>query len=225
MWRIALVLAVAIGLTGCGAAPSNEKGGTNNARTETAATTTTGNSNTEAASATSGVAKPTTKGMAWMLGSNLSLAALMHDRGATEQSDSLLGKARILANELKVEVPPLPVKTGESAKDGAATLGYMLNEAGRAIGQKLKEQYDQSHADLFELALKSNILLMMYSPGESTGKTIAGVIERNGPRANLPEGLWKPVVDKIEAGASFEDVKEAVFKMHTDVRRHLEASA
>ena len=193
MWRIALVLAVAMSLTGRGAASN-------------------------------GAAKPTTKGMAWMLGSNLSLAALTHERGATEQSDSLFGKARILADELKVEVPPLPVKTGESSKDGAAVLYYMLNDAGRAIASKLKKQYDQFHTDLFELALKSNILLMIYSPGEELGKSIAGVIKRNGSRANLPEELWKPVVDKIEAEASFEDVKEAVFKMHTDVRRHLEAS-
>ena len=81
MWRIALVLSIAMSLTARGAASN-------------------------------GAAKPTTKGMAWMLGSNLSHAALMHERGATEQSDSMFGKAKILADELKVEVPTAPRQDG-----------------------------------------------------------------------------------------------------------------
>ena len=164
--------------------------------------------------------KPPSKAIAWELGNQLSLAALLYNARGIENTESLT-KAKILASEVDAQVPPFPAKTGEKAKDSAAVIIYLLNGAGKTIIGKVKEKYDQDHADLFEMALKSNLLLLMYGPGEKEGKTIAGVIKRNGTRAGLPESLWQPVVSKVEADESFDDVKAAVFKMQEDVRLHL----
>ena len=98
-------------------------------------------------------------------------------------------------------------------------------DAGKSIIGKVKEKYGQEHADLFEMSLKSNLLLLMYGPGEKEGKAITNVIKRNGERAHVPANLWQPVVDKVETGESFDDVKAAVFKMQEDVRHHLDTAA
>lgn len=171
------------------------------------------------------VQKPSTKAMAWMLGNNLSLAALMNERGVKQTSDELIAKANILSRELTGDdVPALPAVSGNRAETGAATLAYLLKTALPSVGGKIKDAHGTEHVDLFELAIKSNTLLLLYGPGDSTGKTIAGFIEKVAPRAGLPEKLWKPVTDKVNSAASYDEVKEAVFKMHSDVRDHLDSA-
>jgi hypothetical protein len=136
----------------------------------------------------------------------------------------MLEKARVLAGALGAEVPALPQKTGDSAGDSAAVLHYLLKDAGGSIGKTLKEKHGAAQSDLFELSLKSNLLLLLYSPDGSEGASIASVIQSRGERLGLPESAWKPVVDLIGAKASFDDVKAAVSKMHEEVRRHLKDS-
>ena len=164
-----------------------------------------------------------TKKLAWDMGSKLSLAALGNGRGANASAvESVMGKAKDSAQQLGVEIPPLPDQTGDTTKDSAAALHYLLKTAGDPIASKLRSKYDDAHAALFEMALKSNVLMLLYSPGDSTSKTIAGVIKNRGTEAGLPESLWKPVVDKIEEQAPFDEVKAAVSQMHQDVLNHLE---
>ncbi len=218
--RVTAVFALLLMLvaSGCGATKSSEVERTANlSGGDTIATQgTNAVPSPSPASATS-----SSKAIAWELGNKLSLAALLYNAQGTENSESLT-KAKILAGAFGAQVPPFPTKTGGKAKDSAAITAYLLNDAGKTIIEKVEERYDKDHADLFEMSLKSNLLLMMYGPGEKTGKTIADVIERNGMRAKLPESLWQPVVSKVETDASFDDVKEAIFKMQADVRRHLD---
>jgi hypothetical protein len=156
------------------------------------------------------------------MGSKLSLAALGHGRGASQSAvEGVMGKARDMAQQLDVEIPPLPESTGDTTKDSAAALNYLMKTAGEPIAKKLKDKYGEDHSALFEMALKSNMLMLLYSPDDNMGRSIAGIIKDRGPKAGLSESLWKPVVDKIEEKASFEEVKEAVSKMHKDVSEYL----
>lgn len=157
---------------------------------------------------------------AWELGNKLSLAALLYDMNGTENSDSMK-TAKALAAKMDAQVPPLPPKTGTKAKDSAAIIYYLLNDAGKSIIGKIKEKHGPEHGQLFEMSLKSNLLLMLYGPGEKDALAISGVIKRNGARLNLPAALWQPVVDKVEAAAPYGQVKDAVFKMQQDVGRYL----
>lgn len=160
--------------------------------------------------------------MAWTLGSRLSLAAVLHDRAASaEQVNKVLAQASAVGKAMGVDVPPLPARTGSTAEHSAELLAYLLHKAGGPIARVLSDKHSQAHSDLFELAVKSNILLMMYAPGESSAVTIVNVIERNGPRAKLPVVLWKPVVDLVRGSATYQEVRDAVFKMHTDIAAHL----
>jgi hypothetical protein len=177
----------------------------------------------EAAGAAPPPPAPTTLQMAWTLGSRLSLAAVLLDAGAAaEQVNQRFESAGVIGRALGVEVPPLPSRTGAKTEDSATILVYLLRGVGEPTIKLLGDKYNAAHSRLFELAVKSNLLLMIYAPGDSIGVTIAKVIERNGPIGRLPEALWKPVVDMVRGGGAFKDVRDAVLKMHTDIAAHLE---
>ena len=163
-----------------------------------------------------------TRQVAWDLGTDLGLAAIGHASGAPKASvASVLAKAKKLAATIPVDVPELPVKTGDKAKDSAASIQYLITEAGEPIGKALRARHDVAHVALFEMAAKSQLLLLLYAPGDSLGPSLVSVIKRNAPRADLPESLWMPVADKVQAGAPFAEVKAAVTRMHADVSKYL----
>jgi hypothetical protein len=179
----------------------------------------------EPTSAPATVGAPPTKLIVWALGSRLSLAALGYHQGASREAvDSVLTKARALAAEVGVEVPDLPRKTGRDSADAAAVLHYLLVETGQLIGRTIGERYGAEHAALFEVALKSNLLLLLYVPGGKEGAEIAAVLLQRGGKAALPARLWQPLIDKIGARATYPDLKQAVFRMHEEVARHLESA-
>ena len=213
--HVALVLMLVISASGCGVV------GRSRSTSEPARPASVDTSVTNGNSATSTTNLPANgKAVAWELGNKLSLAALLYDMNGTENSDSFK-KAKTLAATMDAQVPPFPAKTGNKAEDGAAIVSYLLNEAGKPIIQKIKEKHGAEHGQLFEMSLKSNLLLMLYGPGESEAIAIGGVIKRKGTRLNLPQNLWQPVVDKVEAGAPYADVKDAIFKMQRDVGEYL----
>lgn len=205
---LALSFVFLSGLLACSNLGSN-----NNSHTSSSPTSSDPSTTTKSASS---------KRLAWDIGSKLSLAALGHGRGASESAvGGVMGKANDMARELDVEIPSLPENTGDTTKDSAAALNYLMRTAGDSIAKKLKDKHSEEHAALFEMALKSNMLMMLYSPDDSMGRSIAGVIKDRGAKAGLSESLWQPVVDKIEEKASFEEVKTAVSKMHKDISEYL----
>src|SRR5688500_4312349 len=163
-----------------------------------------------------------TQQAAWELGDTLSLAAVGHGEDiAPVTVNNLFVEAKANAAKLNMTLPDLPAKTSDNIKNKASVLGYMLKTAGKAIGETLSAKYDKEHATLFELALKSNVLLMMYGPGESTTQAIANVIKTRSERLNLPPKITANLLSLIEAGADYSKVKSAVFQMHSDVANYL----
>ena len=64
-----------------------------------------------------------------------------------------------------------PGGAGRRAAGGAQAATWSL-------GTKLSASYDASHVALLEVALTSDLLLLVYAPDDSTGKTIAALIQR-----------------------------------------------
>ena len=169
-------------------------------------------------------ATTSTRERVWELGGRLSLAAIAAANGAPVAAvDKVYQSAKDLAAGLGVEVPPLPERVLDKSKANADALAYLLREAGASIAGKLGSTYGPDHSAIFEVAVKSNLLLLLYAPGEQEAITIADVIRKRAPDARLPEELWRDVVAKVEGRATFDVVKNAVTKMHGDVRRFLNA--
>jgi hypothetical protein len=172
-------------------------------------------------------AAPNTRRAAWLLGSQLSLAALANDRRMAANNvpiwfDEARSAGRLLgASPADLPEPPPANDSGSASK---RVIDYLLIE-GQRIGPEIAKHYGADHASLLEVALKSNLLILLYTPGGNDANSIAAAISRAGPQAELPAALWRPLVDLIASQAPLSDVRAAVRQMHSDVDRYLANAA
>ncbi|MCM2371963.1 hypothetical protein [Aporhodopirellula aestuarii] len=154
----------------------------------------------------------------WVLAGKIGLAASASIHDADPQAISnLMSESQQLAKSLDIELPALPTKNTDRAAYGASVLHYLLKDlapATRALGKK----HGEPAAALMELGLKSYILTTMYSPGDSLGLTIAGVIESRAQRAQLPGDVDDALIAAIRNQASYDVVKTELLTMHRNVR-------
>src|SRR5687767_10645063 len=74
------------------------------------------------------------EGQMYALGQKLSQAAMVNGRAAPDVVDRTFKAASTIAKiTLSTELEPLPATTGDRAKDGAAGMGYLLNEQGKKL--------------------------------------------------------------------------------------------
>jgi hypothetical protein len=99
-------------------------------------------------------------------------------------------------------------------------LQYLFAQ-GQSIGRVLATKYGDDHAALFELAVKSNILLALYQPRASVAGALSSAIEQAGGRSGLPVKLWQPLMDAMANNAPTADVRQTVYRMHSDVDHYL----
>lgn len=160
------------------------------------------------------------KAGSWIVGDKLSLAAIAYGRGLKQETvDSMLSDARSIAKDLGVPVNPLPPKESTDSKTLATIIHYLIKGDGWATGAALLKKYDYTHGALFEISVKSNLLLLLYAPGDDSG--LGGVIKSRCEEIKLPRQLWGALVTMIGKKADFNQVKDEVFKMHKDVATHL----
>jgi hypothetical protein len=174
--------------------------------------------NTTARAQSDAQAKAMTEGGAWILGNNLSLAALLYSQDAPDKMVSeLMTKAKKIADIFGVEIKPFPAKASTKVQSGVDIVNYLIDGDGAQVGVALAQKLGEEHGILYEVSVKSNLLILLYGPGESLGKSIAEVIRSRLQSINLPENLWMGLVTLVNNKASADDVKEGVFKMHKDI--------
>ncbi len=167
--------------------------------------------------------RPPSDAMAWVLGTKLGHAAIGRDAGASPQKvDELYDVSVEIAAALGTTLQRLPKRTTETKPEySAKILHYMLVEV-EPVALHLSKTYDKRHGDLFEIAMKSTSLAILYVPGDETGMTAAGAIESRAKRCELPESLWKPLVDSIRKKETFDMVvKGKLAEMQSGIRQHL----
>lgn len=160
---------------------------------------------------------------AWSLGSTLSLAALANDRAASEDKVTRwFNTARQQAEVLGTTVADLPPRPADDRVDmeGTRAMEYLFSQ-GQVIGPHLAQSLGDDHNALFEVALKSNILLVRYQPDAPVSKLLSAAISQASERAKLPPELVQPVLQAVEAQAPVKNVRDAVFDMHERVDNYL----
>jgi hypothetical protein len=165
------------------------------------------------------------KEASWRLGDNLSVAALLYAQDKETPAEKYLNKAKELAEALGVEVAPFPAKSPGSTSALADVIHYLIKGDGAHIGTTLGKKYGEEDGILFEISVKSNLLLILYAPGEETGRSISEVIESRCKEIQLPSNLWMAVVSAINGQKSEDQVRDTVFKMHTDVASYLSGNS
>jgi hypothetical protein len=162
---------------------------------------------------------------AWKLGIKLSQAAWGHYTGATPESvNSLLEDCRTLARQgLGAEIPAFPAKKDKSAEREAQAMHYISSTGGKPIGQHLAKRYGDEMANLFELAMKARLAVILYVPkaGDDLNEASLQALTRTGKGAGLPPSLWNPLVTKIKETAPHAEVKAAFERLDEEVTKHL----
>jgi hypothetical protein len=160
---------------------------------------------------------------AWILGSRLSLAALANDRQlAAKNVPTWLADAKAAAKSLSTTFPDLPAPGPADPETNASkqVMDYLLIN-GQRIGHDLTKQYGVVESSLFEVALKSNLLLLIYRPGTPIVDSVSAALQEAAVRAKLPEKLWQPLVQAMNTQAPPKEVQAAIKKLHSDVEQYL----
>jgi hypothetical protein len=182
---------------------------------------------TAAASTSSNSGLSNSRLAAWTLGSRLSLAALANDRQlAAKNVPVWLADAKSAAKSLNTTISDLPPPGPTDPETNASkqVMDYLLIN-GQRIGHDLTKQHGPVESSLFEVALKSNLLLLIYRPGTPTVDTVSAALQEAAVRAKLPEALWQPLVLAINTQAPPKEVQAAIKKLHSVVEQYLASGA
>jgi hypothetical protein len=178
---------------------------------------------TQATSITNEDAAHSSRRIAFLLGSKLSLAALTNDRGDTpEETSKLFSQSRTLAEMLGLSIADLPpiAPPGGPRPNFDRSLDYLFAQ-GQQLGRAFASRYGNDHAALLELAVKSNILLALYRPQSRAAESLSTAIEQAGGRSGLPVKLWQPLMDAMANGVPADELRQTVYRMHSDTDRYL----
>lgn len=152
---------------------------------------------------------------AWQLCSKWSMAAALQAKGRDLDSyGDLLEAARDAAKLLNVTLPELP--THEVGVDRLAeNLQFLLEAAGPRLADELNVRHGADHAALAELATKTHVLLLSYTPSSPKLEPVVDSIRQAARQSGLPADVWQELVDLLTARAEFKSVKAAIFKLHS----------
>ena len=167
---------------------------------------------------------PVAKAAAWRIGDHMSLAGLLYAQGGEEENvKELIDSVKPLTEAMKIPIKPFPPHGTNQIETYAAVIEYLIKGDGAEIGRQMGKDFGKEAGTLYEIAVKSNLLILLYEPGDDQG--IADVIQARCTEVGLPNNLWFDLVNTVRGSASKEDVKTAVFKMHDDVAAYLGSRA
>jgi hypothetical protein len=165
------------------------------------------------------------KVVVWIVGGRLGLAALVYFRN-TGDYKKFFDEAKSRAKEIDLDIPDFPPRPAKSTDGLLAMLEYFSKGDGARLGQQVAKKYGVYHATLYDVSSRLFHVPLIYDldPALARDKLVEGM-RRNLVRINMPEKLWKPLVQAVADKKSFEDVRAAVIQMNSDVLDYLVAVA
>jgi hypothetical protein len=167
--------------------------------------------------AKSGGVPTSREGQMYLLGQKLAQAAMVNGRAEAGVVDRTFKAATTVADiTLQMKLEPLPATTGDKAKDGAAGMHYLLNGQGKELGQKISQDFGETSAATYELAVKVNMLPMLYidDPKDTMADTMVEVFTRLSTKAKLPDTALGPIIAKMKARAPMNEVTDMALDLN-----------
>lgn len=156
------------------------------------------------------------KALIWRLGSQYNQAAVLTRGDKPEVVNASYAKAKMLAKLAGVDLPGLP------AKDDIFKVLSEVSKKNGELADVIAFKYGQQHAALYKLSSVSMNYLMVCGANDTQFRqTYAKVIAKLAQDANLPEGMWQPLVNKLMGNATPKEICEAVFAMDDAVSSYL----
>ena len=164
---------------------------------------------------------PAERRLAWQAVSKWSLAAAIHAKGLPSSPETaILDEASQAAAELGITLPELPTVPRQDDLQAAVIEG-LRGELAVAARNAYANRWGEAEAATAELAIRSQLLLLTYSPRSADGALEAEGLRRAGEGSGLPSELWTPLVTLVEERAPFLEVRQGVFDLHRRVEAHL----
>jgi len=97
--------------------------------------------------------------------------------------------------------------------------------AGPRLASTLSKQHGAEHAALAELATKTHVLLLSYTPSSTRLEPVIASVRQAAQQSRLPETVWKELVELLAARAEFKPVKASIFQLHQRATAYLSGAA
>ena len=160
---------------------------------------------------------PKTALATWRMASQWSYAAALYSKGVKEKRyGEFVEKARYAAQLLEVDLPEFSVDVSIEKREKAIR-ELLQKDATQEMANRLSRLYGRSYVALAELAVRSNLLLLSYSPGSSRVDELLLELRRAAQETDLSPKVYEDLISLLEKRADFQDVKAAVYRLHRDV--------
>jgi hypothetical protein len=159
---------------------------------------------------------------AWVAASQWGLAVAMTGKNLASASiEPVAKRAAAAAAELGLELP-----AGEAgAPPSAAAIMALDDDAGPALAELVGQRLGPAERAAANLAIRTRLWLLTYTPRRDDRGAMAAAARADAEASGLPAELWSPLVQLVEDGAEFVEVRKAVFDLHRAVEAHLRADA
>ncbi|HHI81377.1 MAG TPA: hypothetical protein ENK02_15540 [Planctomycetes bacterium] len=159
----------------------------------------------------------------WAYGWNLGLLTALTCSNA---KDSLIRsqtqKVRQLERGAGVSTPQLFRWKGKKVATYATAVIYFSRGPGFNLGREITKKNGYRAGGLFELAIKSGLLMVLYSKKSVGGNThLFNAIQRSASVAGIPRRLLAPLEKCLKEGAPYNETKNTLFSFGADVRDFL----
>ena len=164
-----------------------------------------------------------TRHLAWVLGAKLGLAAVAPLMDSDGPSAALGEDWQVVAIAELLNVTP-PTPSAEATEAAPALAAAALLREARVVGGELARRHGSDHAALFEVAVKTNLLLLLYRENPALAAPIQRAVEAAARRGKLPDGAWRPLVEVLANQPSEAELRSAVYRLQADVEKTLRGS-
>ncbi len=187
---------------------------TDSAATSRAATTT-----------TVPAATPAQRLLIWQAAGKWSLAAAMNAKQLpAERYEPIRSEADVAAAELGVTLPPLPLPKSDQTPE-QAVIEAISGEAAASLVAAASNRFGPAAGALADLGIRSNLLLLTYSPRRDDADAQAAEFAAAAKAAELPTDVWEPLKKLLSVRGKYVAVRTAVFELHRRVESLLAEAA
>ena len=106
------------------------------------------------------------KAASWQLGDQISLAGMLYAQGGQDDNvEQLLTSIKPLAEAMQIEIKPFPPRGATPTDTYASIIQYLIKGDGAELGQEIAGKFGNDAGTLYEVAIKSNLLLLLRAGG------------------------------------------------------------
>lgn len=166
-------------------------------------------------------ATPAQRLLIWQAAGKWSLAAAMNAKQLpAERYEPIRSEADAAAAELGVTLPPLPLPKSDQTPE-QTVVEALSGEPAASLVAATSDRFGLAAGALADLGIRSNLLLLTYSPRRHDADAQAAEFAAAARAAELPPEVWEPLKKLLDDRGEYVAVRTAIFELHRRVENVL----